>query len=989
MKKKKLKKIICILAAVLTVCALPSGVFADYGFGYLDEAIYFERDSAGGWTDYVQNEYHLNDEDGALIYCVEGGNPFCWDELTQYVGWDETIDALYDVGAGWRLKDGISVERYLKGLVAIASWGYPYYIPDHMYLPEVRYATSAAMHVYTALCVEDPASSGFGKSYWGEYEPEDRMRPKASEQPRADVVYDWFETLYEKGLYLDEMPHSVSFSAPETELAVSGEYFTGQVSVRLENMLGGYVIDQFCLDEIAAAGGSVSGFTGRDGDVLTISIPKKGNRDRSFSLSVTAKDPRNTADFGIVMSTYNPGYYQKCVGFMGVAGDLVKTASAVIKTGNYGLPVNIVKSSSADWTAENGMYSLAGARFRLSGTDAAGASLSEELTLDDQGRAEGSAEFAVGTQVTAEEISAPAGFKAADAVSIVISEDADNVIRVTDDPVLSGSVQILTKKDSQMDTAQGGASLEGAEYSVSFYGGLFESAQEAGSSGTLLKSWVFRTDASGLISLDEAHKVSGDTLYLSGSEPVLPLGTMVIREQIAPEGYKLDGQTYLVRISEGSTEGPAVREGEGLDTSGRVVSAETVKCFGIRGVKFDADKDASEASGDAALSGGRISVINRSENAVNVAGKTIAPGETAAEILTAASGGFVLSAQLPYGSYELVESKAPAGYSLSSWSYTFTASPSDEDGTIFEVPAGSALKDEVLLQDLVIRKWDRQRGIGITGAAVPKEALEGISFEVINRSSRSVVWDGRTIEPGETVSTAVTAIDEESGEYRAVLSGLPYGTYGIRELAAAGGNMANGWYLADSTAEVQIELHKTGTDRVTFHDVADTRICSLTVSKTVSGNMGSKDRDFGFELALGENGGLPVSFEKTLADGSRQTGTAVFSGGRHSFSRRHGESITFGNIVCGSSYKLTEPGAEEDGYTLSWTGEHEGVLTEDTAVMADNNRSAVVSTGLVPSDGGGAASALGCFAAAAVIFAAGRKERDGKKSRKDGSGGRA
>ena len=48
MKKKKLKKIICILAAVLTVCALPSGVFADYGFGYLDEAIYFERDSAGG-----------------------------------------------------------------------------------------------------------------------------------------------------------------------------------------------------------------------------------------------------------------------------------------------------------------------------------------------------------------------------------------------------------------------------------------------------------------------------------------------------------------------------------------------------------------------------------------------------------------------------------------------------------------------------------------------------------------------------------------------------------------------------------------------------------------------------------------------------------------------------------------------------------------------------------------------------------------------------
>ena len=988
MRKNKFKKIICLFAALLTALALPSGIFAAPGFAYTDTPVYFERDSASGWTDYVQNEYHYGDENGPIIYCVEGGNPFCWDDLTQITGWDGTVWALYYVNADTRLKAGISVEDYLRGLITIASWGYPYYIPEGMSLPEVRYATSAAMHVYTALCVNDPASAGFGKSYWGEYNPDTRMRPKAGVY-RSDVVYDWFTELYWRGLTQYQLPQSVSLSASETELAVLGTDFTGQVTVHLENMLGGYVIDQTCLDEIEALGGSVTGFTGQDGDVLTFTIPRYGNRNRSISLSVTASDPRNTADFGIVVSDADPWSYQKCVGFMGVTGDMTKTASAVLRTGNYGLPVSIEKSSSEGWTEGNALYSLAGAQYRLSGTTVGGEAVSEVLTLDAQGQATGSLQFAVGTSVEAAEISAPEGFITGAAQSITVSEDAAlNVISVTDDPLYASAGEILVKQDASGIGPQGNASLEGAAYLVRFYGGLYDSEAEAETAGTLLKSWILSTDSSGLMIMDDVHKVSGDAFYMHAGLAVLPLGTLVIKEQNAPAGYSLDDQAYVMRITEGAG-GTALREGSGLDAQGRAVSSETVKRFGIRGVKLDAAKNAAEASGDAALSGGRIVVINRSASAVKVGGTIAAPGETAAEIVTAANGSFVLSAQLPYGRYELVESSAPMGYELSNWSYIFSVSPSDPDGTVFEVPADLALKDEALTQDLVIRKWDRQRGIGVTGAVSPREALEGIIFEVINRSLRSVVWAGRTIEPGETVSTVQTVFDGVSGEYRAVLSGLPYGTYGVRELASGGGTNANSWYLADSTAEVQLALHKTGAQRTTYLDVADTRVCSLTVTKTVSGNMGSKDKDFAFELTLGDNSGAAVGFVKTLADSSTESSTAVFSGGKFAFTLKHGERIVFENIVCGNSYRLSEPSAADEGYALSWTGQPEGTLAEDTSVSANNDRNAVVSTGLSHAEGREAAALFGGFAGAAILITTGIKERHGRRGRKKKPDGRA
>lgn len=95
---------------------------------------------------------------------------------------------------------------------------------------------------------------------------------------------------------------------------------------------------------------------------------------------------------------------------------------------------------------------------------------------------------------------------------------------------------------------QGGATLEGAEYKVDFYGGWYDTEEAAKAANKLLRSWTFKTDADGQVLLHPDYLVAGGELYydLEGT-PVLPLGTYVIRETKAPNGYLLDSASVFVQ----------------------------------------------------------------------------------------------------------------------------------------------------------------------------------------------------------------------------------------------------------------------------------------------------------------------------------------------------------------------------------------------------------------------------------------------------------
>lgn len=120
---------------------------------------------------------------------------------------------------------------------------------------------------------------------------------------------------------------------------------------------------------------------------------------------------------------------------------------------------------------------------------------------------------------------------------------------------------------------------------------------------------------------------------------------------------------------------------------------------------------------------------------------------------------------------------------------------------------------------------------------------------------------------------------------------------------------------------------------------------SLTIQKTVTGDLGDKEQAFTFIVDLGADGSYPYSGSKT---GTIQSGQTV--------TLKHGESIVIQDIPAGTTYLVTEKEANQDGYTAT---EASGVITLQGQTAAfvnskssatqtgDDNASAIVKFGLL------------------------------------------
>ncbi|MGI6106106.1 MAG: SpaA isopeptide-forming pilin-related protein [Raoultibacter sp.] len=216
------------------------------------------------------------------------------------------------------------------------------------------------------------------------------------------------------------------------------------------------------------------------------------------------------------------------------------------------------QSSNTSLSNNNSCYSLDGAVYSIC-DDASTTHEITRITTNSEGYAS-SSDIAPGTYYVKETTPAP-GY-ALDTSIYEISVSAGQTTRVNhtevkDVPQNNPVDMLLEKLDSGTlaGTPQGAASLANAEYTFKFYG--VHSATDPATSGhTPLKTWIMKTDQSGKVSLDEAHKVSGDSFYTTSSGKVtLPLGTLTIEETKAPEGYILNNK--VVHVTQITSEGVA------------------------------------------------------------------------------------------------------------------------------------------------------------------------------------------------------------------------------------------------------------------------------------------------------------------------------------------------------------------------------------------------------------------------------------------------
>lgn len=201
-------------------------------------------------------------------------------------------------------------------------------------------------------------------------------------------------------------------------------------------------------------------------------------------------------------------------------------------------------------------------------------------------------------------------------------------------------------KETNKNKPQGSASLEGAEFTVKYYKGLYDE-DPAKQDQTPARSWVLKTNANGMTSLNDKLKVSGDDFYYaSNGDPTLPVGTITIQETKAPTGYFINNEVFVRKITISG-------DIEDVDTYNQPEILEKVIKFNIKKVQVGTTTPVSGA----------------------VFLHTKPDGTT--ESLTTDEKGEITITGLASGTHKIKESKAPDGYQLNT------------NEVVFEVEAGT------------------------------------------------------------------------------------------------------------------------------------------------------------------------------------------------------------------------------------------------------------------------------------------------------------
>ena len=231
--------------------------------------------------------------------------------------------------------------------------------------------------------------------------------------------------------------------------------------------------------------------------------------------------------------------------------------------------IDLQKVSAIEEMCEgNPLYSLKGAEYtvyRNSGcTDVAGV-----ITTDDDGYGK-LEDLEPGNYWVKETKRAPGHALDPEVYPTEVKSDETTRVNgktVSDIPQSDPVGMLVGKVDAQTgDPApQGDATLEGALFTVRYYAGDYMSASAAEASGDPARTWVFKTDSDGFAYLSDEYKYSGDPLYRQTNGDVsIPLGTVLIQETRAPQGYNLDDghggdpKVYCVRITEDGAQGESV-----------------------------------------------------------------------------------------------------------------------------------------------------------------------------------------------------------------------------------------------------------------------------------------------------------------------------------------------------------------------------------------------------------------------------------------------
>lgn len=234
-------------------------------------------------------------------------------------------------------------------------------------------------------------------------------------------------------------------------------------------------------------------------------------------------------------------------------------------------------SSNTELTAGNGCYSLSGAEYGIY-TDKACTKKIGSITTNASGYGSYSKYVDSTASYYAKETKAPKGYELDKTVYTFVSSGkkdsngyaifkavslSDKKTEPQDNPVNDPVGIVLQKKNAITGetTSQG---LGGAVFSIEYYAQEIDKDYDVKADETapaldsknLKRTWYIQTNSDGLTRLDEKYLSDdflSDGLYYDGNFVTIPIGTIVIKEVKAPDGYSLsDVVFYRVITQEGA-----------------------------------------------------------------------------------------------------------------------------------------------------------------------------------------------------------------------------------------------------------------------------------------------------------------------------------------------------------------------------------------------------------------------------------------------------
>ncbi len=353
---------------------------------------------------------------------------------------------------------------------------------------------------------------------------------------------------------------------------------------------------------------------------------------------------------------------------------------------------------------------------------------------------------------------------------------AGNVFTKKEDSI-RGGYKLIKEDYSTGTTAQGDATLAGAEFDLYYLG----DGTDANIGMKLDNDGDGLGDGAEYLPSDtqpiDHITVGADGTYTSASA-YLGYGKYKLVETKAPNGYlttSYDGTTvtkeFFVSSDETVVEVP-------------VDNYPMLGSFTLK--KNDDELKEAYAQGDANLQT-TFEIVNASANPITVLGKTYAVGQ-AIDIegngnttFTTDINGYYRATEklLPYGTYTINEVNAPEGYTdVGNRTYTFSIR---EHGQI--VDATFQIFNKPIRGGFEIQKNDKEydtRNQGDTDLTT--------TFKIVNKSTYDVLVDvngdgtlDKTTERFSPNATITTFTTDEKGYYQSASDLLPYGTYEITE----------------------------------------------------------------------------------------------------------------------------------------------------------------------------------------------------------------